>query len=345
MPQWLKKWSCRIWPLLALGAASPGLAHQVMERVGSYADSDGTTRQRLGTTLTHEQGPRGAFSSGSVALQWTRDSYEFATAAENDYLREVYGTSYRHNDAATVNATQTWEKVAETRQLMSYASDGAVTVRSGSIGASRWFWHETVRVGVDASRTIVDQPLYAVLDYDSVEVGNPPTQSMNGGTLSVRHLATPTTIVDYGVSRIVTGNRPDTTSGLIGIKQFVPGLNGAFHETVTRVDNRGVITEATSYGQVDAWIADTAWVQNLWRGATARLGYRWYRQDETTRAYGDHLVVGSDLTSFGISQEIPRAGRGSGGLRPLTVELAAARYQNNGGVRAQSYEGGITANF
>ena len=92
---------------------------------------------------------------------------------DDTYDREFYGSSYRTNQSATVSATQTWERLTETRVMGAYATDRVVKSRSWAVGVSQWIWHESIRLAFDLSRTLIDQPLYQYLDFDSQEVGNP----------------------------------------------------------------------------------------------------------------------------------------------------------------------------
>lgn len=333
--------------LLAANTVAPAaLAHTITQKLGSYQDNGGMQRERVAFDATVDGAKnRGALTDSSYSLSLSQDTYQDHDVAEDDaYTKEVYGEGYRVNDAASVSATQTWDRITETRVMGAYSTDRHVKTRSWAAGASEWTRHETVRVGFDLSRTIVEQPFYEILDYDSREVGNPTIASSTGATVSVRHLATSTTIMDYSASHVATDNRPDSNSGTVGVRQFVPPANGAVHVSATRAVNRGYIGTDTSYGQVDAWIVDTAWLQNLWTGARARLGYRYYKEDETTRVYEDEKVFGSDTVSLGFSQEIPK-GAVDNLPGPLTVEAAAARYVTNTNVAARSYEVGVAAKF
>jgi hypothetical protein len=315
-------------------------AHSVKQKVGAYNGSDGTARQRLSLDLAHER------ETTTVGMTVMRDTYQIPDleADEAKYAKDIYGDDHWDNQQVNVTATQTWERLTELRVMGGYATDGHIKSRTWATGVSQWMLHETVRVGFDLSRTVVDQPYYPILDYDSVEVATPAKTSSTGATVSVRHLATPTTIVDYSATRVAADARPVTNAGTVAVRQFVTPLDGAVHASATRADNRGAIGEDTTYGSVDAWIAELGWFQNLWRGGIARLGHRWYREDETTRAYEDHEVYGSDLTTFGVAQEFPK-GTFDRNSTPIGIEASTARYANNRDVSARSYEVGLTAKF
>jgi len=333
------------WAGLAFIVSQASWASTITQTVGAYSDNQGLTRHRVGYDVILDGGGGVANLTGSsYELAVTHDAYQRSDLTTDEYDREIYGSGYKTNDAVTASASQTWDRLTETRVLAAYATDQKVSSRTFSVGASQWQRSETVRLSVDVSRTLLEQPLYQILDYDSKEVGNPPIASSTGATVQLRHLATPTTIVDYSASHIVTANRPDTNTGTLAVRQFVPQLSAAFHATLTRAVNRGFITTETNYGQVDAWIVETAYLQNLWKGARSRLAYRYYKEDETTRAYGDETVFGSDTMSVGMAQDIPRRATGSLGI-PLTIEAAAARYLTNVAVAANSFEASVTAKF
>ncbi len=322
--------------------ASEAWAHSLKQKVGGYADNDGLARQRVGLDAVVDGGMGEALTGSSYTLSATRDAYTDERGGANEYEKQVYGSGHRLNRALTVGAVQTWDRVVETHALVSGATDDFVKSRTWSAGFSSWLRHETVKVGVDLSRTVVDQPVYRILDFDSREIGNPALMSSTGTTLTVRHLATSRTVMDYSLGYIEAANRPATRTATVAGRQFFPGLGGAANLTVARGINRGNLATDTTYGQVDAWQAETGWAQNLWAGALAKLGYRYYKEGETTRAYSDEKVFGSDTMSFGLSQEFkPHGAR----QVPITVECAAARYLTNIGVAARSFEAGLTARF
>lgn len=322
-------------------------AHTLKHRLGGYRDSSGTTRQRVGFDATVEgKAGKGDMTASSVNLVILRDLYEDSSLSddEDEYTREIYGEGQRISDSATVTASQTWDRVTDTRVMAAYATDRKVTTRTWGVGASQWYRHETIRLGWDLSRTIVEQPLYQVLDYDSEQIGNPTVASSVGVTMSVRHLATPTTLVDYTLSHLEYENRPDMNSGAVAVRQFLPPLDGAIHAGVTRADNRGYVTTESNFGQVDAWIYDAAYLQNLWRGGRARVGYRYYKEEEKTRAYGNERQLGSDTATLALSQDLDKRQVDSLSV-PLTLEAAASRYANNDDVTANTFEVGVTARF
>lgn len=337
------KTAALILAALCSAAAGQASAHTLKERVGGYASNDGRTRQRVGIDATVDGGTGQVLTGSNFTLSGTRDAYQNDRGSEDAYSKEVYGSSFRLNRQITAGANQVWDRITETRALVAYGTDEKVKTRTWSAGLSHWLRHETIRFAVDLSRTVVDQPLYEILDFDSREIGNPTVVSSTGATLSLRHLATSRTVVDYTIGTLLADNRPSQRTGTLAVRQYFPALDGALHATAARSVNRGYVTTASTYGQVDAIQGELGWAQNLWQGALTKVGYRYYKEDETTRAYEDEKVFGSDTITVGLSQEI-RPAKGFNKV-PLTIECAAARYLTNVGTAARTVEAGLTAHF
>lgn len=332
---------------LGFAVGGPAFAHSIKQKAAGYEDNDGHTRQRVAYDMTIDGGGAKSvpLTDSTYTLAVQADQFQNTEVRNDTYDREIYdGSDYRMSRQAQLSATQTWDKLSETRVLAAYATDQKVKSKTWGVGFSQWVWSETIRLAFDLSRTILEQPLYQYLDFDSQEVGNPTIASSTGITLGVRHLAGPTTILDYTVGYTATENRPATKAGTVAVRQFLPSLDGAVHASVTRADNRGYVTVESNYGQVDAWIGELAYLQNLWKGGHLRTGYRYYKEDEITRAYEDQQVFGSDTGSVGLSQDLPK-GWAENVQVPLTLEMSGARYLTNVGIAATSFEAGVTAKF
>jgi len=330
--------------LAASIVAHPALGHSVKQKVGTYADNQGRERQRLQMDLGVERPGSGTLSASSLVISAGRDKYVFGDGDDSAPNRELYGANFREQNIFTLAAAQTWEKITDTRVAATFQNDDKVTARSVTAGASQWIYGETVRVSYDLARTVVEQPEFRFLDYDSQEVGNPPIVSNVGSSFGVRHLASTTTIMDYTVTRIENENRPATNAATVGIREFLPTADAAVHINVNRSYNRGYIGTDTTYGQVDAWSFETAWLQSLWQGASGRMSYRYYKEDETTRAYEDEKVFGSDMYSVSFIQHLGKKAVDNINV-PLQLEAGAAKYLTNVGIAANSYEMGVTARF
>jgi len=330
--------------LVAFFMSQPALGNSVKQKVGTYADNQGRERQRLQMDLGYDAAPSGTMTANSFVLSAGRDKYIFGNGDDSAPNRDLYGENFREQNIITLSTSQTWERVTDTRVSATFQSDEEVIARSLSTGASQWIYGETVRISYDLSRTVVAQPESRTLDYDSQEVGNPPIVSNVGATVGVRHLASTTTIVDYVVSRVENENRPATNVGSVGVREYLPSADAAVHINVVRSYNRGYIGRDTTYGQVDAWSFETAWLQSLWHGANSRMSYRYYKEDETTRAYEDEKVFGSDMYSLSFIQSLGKRAVDNISV-PLQLEVGAAKYLTNVGIAGNSYEMGVTAKF
>lgn len=264
-------------PFLLVAATAQ--AHSVKQELGRYEDTEGRTRQRASFGLNADvpnYGPQ--MSAASLAVNVTRDAtVENDPEDENLILNGV-------NQAWSLTATQTWQKITDTRVLSSFSQTGESTARTYGAGASQWLFHESLRLDFDVSRTMIDRPPAAYLDYDSEEVLLPSVVTNTGFSVGVRHLATPTTIMDYTASEVVSEDRPPAYTGGVAGRQFIPPTKSAIHVSVARSYNRGAISRNTSYGQVDAWIGEAAFLQEMWSGAHSRVGYRQYREIEVTKS-------------------------------------------------------------
>lgn len=329
--------------VFVLPSVTPSVyAHSVKPRFGGYKDNQGLQRQRIGFDGAIELSAGGDWlTNHSYNATMNRDIFRIDDLSENKYQNEVYGSATRTQDTVSLTATQTWKKITDTRVLVNQSTDGKQSSTTAGVGASHWFAGESWQVSLDLSRTKTERPEFAILDYDS-EIVSPPTDAAsNGTTVGIRNLTTPTTITLASVTEIRATDRPVTRIGTVGVRQYVVPLSGAAHVTATRAYNRGRVTTDTTYGEVDAWQADLAWLQSLWKGATARLAYRWYREDETTRAYGDELVYGSDMVTMGFAQEW----NAERSRTPITAEVSSTRYASNTDVNAGALEFALGARF
>ena len=331
----------------ALASCGPAFAHTMGQRIGGYSDNQGLERQRIGYDMSFQQKTpqlKIPLSSQTVNITLLRDQYAQTQAVKDEYAKRFYQSGYRINHSAILTGGQAWDRSMETRQLASVSSDGVVSSRTFGLGASQWLWGETIRIGVDLSRTTVERPDYRVLDFDSQEIGEPPLLSSGGATFKVRHLATPTSIVDYTLQGIWAENRPPASAFGVAGRQFVPPIHGAVHGSATRVITRGTLSTDTSYGQVDAWIFDASYLQSIGAKSHARMGYRFYREDETTRVYQEEYTVGTDRLIVAFVQNIPQGSLQNVSV-PLVLEGAVSRYLTNTQLAASSFELGLSGQF
>lgn len=338
----LTRWSITLLTSGLLVSSVAG-AHSLRVSRGAYRDNAGLTRQR--SVAEGEWQAAGAQATTSFQpsfkLSVMRDEFLHADLAEDDYTREIYGEEAYQQNTVNFAANQIWQQRTETRALVGTSSDGKVRTQSYGIGASRWIYKENLRVALDVSRTMVQQPRFLTLDYDSEQVGTPSRSRATGTTLGLRQLASASTIIDYALTYIHDEFRPPTRIAALQLRQFILPLRGALHTSLTRSYNRGPIATTTSYGQVDAWTAEAAWLQHLWQGAQGRLSYRYYREDETTRAYQDLRVYGADMVACGLVHDLDRDVLST----PLSIETVASRYWTNTQLAATTVELGLKAKF
>jgi hypothetical protein len=164
---------------------------------------------------------------------------------------------------------------------------------------------------------------------DFREVANPTSIQGTAGALDIRHLARPTTVVDYswGVSAL-TG-RPLYRAFDVRVREFFPLLKGAGHVGVHRAVNRGAIQPDSPSGELSAWRADLSWWQNLWDGGLFKASYRYYQEDEKTRAFGDLVTFGSDTVTAGLAQRFDKG---------LELACSASRYLTNTDLHGSGFE-------
>jgi hypothetical protein len=323
------------------GSSSKLFAHSVRQQVSNYENSEGLSRSRLKLDLNLNFSHSYEKISGTAySLSGAQERYAKSDISDDEYSKKIYGSRSRVTNSFALSSTQTWQKLTDTRVVVAGSKDLQITSETAGLGVSHWFWKETLQLAVDVSRTLVKRPVFEVLGEDSDIVSPPPTLSSTGTTLGFKHLTTPTTIVSGGVAHVETNERPPENSYNGGVKQFIPRTKSAVHGDVSRIVNRGRVTSKSSYGEVDAWTADLAFLQTLWKGGLSRLSYRYYQEDETTRVRKDELRRGSDTFGVNVAQD----------LDDKTLELAAYRYFTNEiregeRVAANVYELGFLARF
>lgn len=319
---------------LCLGG-QPAHAIDIKLSGGGYSSSDGLSKQKQGLAGEWRADfVQQTMNQAALALDVQEERIVQEEWEENDYWREVYGDGTRRLRRGRVAVQQTWAKLTETRASASYSGDRLTSTRSYQLGFSRWLASEVLRVAVDGAWSKTERPPYQYLDFDTLTVSTPPNATSRGGSLALRHLATPSTIVDYSGSYTTQDFRPPTKTFAIALRQFVAPVRGAAHLSVTRAENRGRVTTSSDYGQVDAGIVEAAWLQHLGRAATARAAYRYYREDETTRAFADEKTLGTDTVIVGYSQEISQGAS----RQPWSLDLVLARYLTNLPLTASSVE-------
>jgi hypothetical protein len=327
-----------------LFVAALGESHSVDQKIGRYHDKDQLTRTNTSVGLNMDFDHYSeSLTSSLYGLTLSQGLTSSPIEAGSDLGEE--GDLYDSlANTVTINGVQTWNKLTETRQSFSLTEEGDDRSRSAGIGVSQWFHHETLQVSLDLGRQILKKPPFEMVDTDAETVRVPGTLDSTSARLGLRHLATKSTIMDYGVGATQTVNRPLARTYSVGIKQFVPPLNAAIHGEGIRYINKGKLDLDTTYGELEGGEATVAWLQKMWSKAKGRLAYRYYREDEKTRAFGDELTMGSDTVSLGLSQGITLDEKRSQ-ARNFEVNAKASRYKTNSDIDAEIYEVGIGADF
>lgn len=333
--------------VLLAGGSVDAFAHAVRNRRSAYSDNDGVKRDRYKMDVTVDLDHEGAILTKTVyGLSASQEQYQKDDITGDEYSKQIYGSRRRKTDALALSTTQTWSKVTDSRVFASYTTDGVMHARTGGFGISQWFWRENLQLSLDVSRTLVEQPVFETLGADSDVVSPPSLITSTGTTVSSKYLATPTTISTLSFTHVEKNDRPPANIYGFGIKQFVPKTQSAVHLDIARGFNQGRVTNRSDYGEVNAWIAELAFLQNLWRGSSAKAAYRYYKEDETTRVENDEYVRGSDMVSLALAQELTKTPISL----PLVVEISGARYKTNDlgegeKLSANIFELGLLAKF
>ena len=354
-----------------IAAANPGLASlaalliapsafgsQIRSTIAGAEDTTGLRHLRVGYVMGLDDFGRSGSSdhntsagSGSssnltgnsilVALQ--RDSYllrssQDSTAADSSTALSQGPAPEQSIDLSLV---QTWNKTGETRASVGYSgSKGRHSKRFG-FGISEWLPGGNIRVSADGFRNLSIAPRQEILDYDSEIIASLARTTSSGVVFGLRHLASPTAVIDYNLLSVHTTGRPLSYGAAFNIKQFLPRFRCAVEANVTRSYNRGEISTNTTYGSVDAWSTKLSLHKHLWTQARGRIDYRYYRENETTRALQDRKTIGSDTVALGLAQDIG----GSGNEAPFSVGGKIVRYMNNASLIASALEASLTKRF
>jgi hypothetical protein len=327
-------------------------ADGLRQQAGFYRNDEGLERQRLRVESNFDVSARkiSSLTSSNIVVGVERDIYRDLDAHDDKFGKEFFAGGRRIRDGWSLGWNNSFNKLTDTRIFASGQADGITSARNFALGLSRWFWHESMQINLDVSRTLAQRPELMVLDVDSTVINPPGHFSSTGTSIGLRHLATPTTITNYGVSLIASNDRPLRQDYSFGIKQFVRPFNGAVHFDLIRSLNRGKLEETTLDGQLTAWVGEIAYLQNILRGQFLRAAWRQYVEQEVTRAYQDVLVRGTDMWSLGVSNDLKKM---NWIKAPVSVDLVYSRFRTNEMVisaqskriNAQTFEFGATAKF
>jgi hypothetical protein len=331
---------CATWLAFTL-VSQEAFSHDVNQQISTYRDNQGQARHGVALGLTVDSILQDVEQSLSLIINRQDIVYNADSDTRDEELDQIED-AHIQNRGANLRATHTFGSSTETRSMVAYSTDGKNRAQSFGLGFGRWLSGDLLRFAIDFSRTVDDRTTTETLDYDG-ETISPVTQGKTtGAILSLRHLASPTTIFDYNVGQIVTNDRPPANFGGIKVRQFIEPLNGAVHLAGNRSVNRGTISTQTNYGEVDSWLATLALLKNLWRGGLFKIEYRYYQETEITRAYKDLKWFGSDAVASSFSQSFAP---GVITEKELLLTLKHAKYVTNTALDATMLEIGLSARF
>jgi hypothetical protein len=327
-------------------AAQPkAFAHEVEQHLGAYRSSEGESRAMARFDGRADTPVMAAGSlSANFNLGATVEKVRYEEWSDNKYMSTHFPEGQRVDRSFSGDSTWTFNKGTEFQVGGGSSGDGITRTVSRTVGLGQWLLGDQLRLGVKAQMSDTRRPADSKLDYDSQTIFISDKVSSQTGTISAKAILNPLTIVtaDYGVTQ--STERPVLRSYSAGVRQFVPGCACAFHGDAARVINLGKLDTNMSTGELTGTQVTLAYLQTLAPATHARAAYRFAREDEFSRAYGDHLVFGADSYTLALSHEESKA-RIRGAERPLTMDVAATRYIHNQGAAATTFEAGAGVKF
>lgn len=313
-------------------------AHTVRTHFSHYSDNQSVKvwRLLLDTTFKFSH-TGGALSGTNYSLFVAQDNLKGTPAPVEEKIKEEKSYDRTKTNTFTLSAGQTWNRLTDTRALFSAIDTSSSKSRTGSVGFSHWFWHETFQGSIDISRTTVSREVKEYADIDLEIIEPAPKVNSTGLTLGLRQLASATTILIYNYTLIHPTDRPDTHTYSVNARQFLPFWNHAIHADASRAINRGKITNRTTYGEVNAWQWQLAYLMSYWKtGLTSKVYYRYYKEDQIAHAYDSELVYGSD--TYGVNLAYAASNN-------IVLESGAAHYKTNKKTVANMYDAGLQYKF
>lgn len=340
-------WTARVYASVAMlltGIAifsSTSMAHEIDQRLGRYSSSDGESRVMAKFT-GRADAPAFAGGDGQVSLSLSAQSETIKNS--DKYMQTHFEEGIRRETSFGVDLLTTVAKRSEVSFGGSVAGDTVTKSKSMRASLGQWFIGDQLRVGVSGSRSVTERPVDSFLDYDSATVALAPRVVSSSGSLNLKAILNPRTIASGDYTVVSSSERPLLRSWSVGLKQFIDPCDCAVHGEAARVINLGKLDTTMSVGELTGTQFTVAYLQSLWKNAHGRLSYRYAREDEFTRAYGDHLVFGADSYVAGLSQEIDDV-TVAGAARPILLDVAATRYIHNQAGAATTVELGGSVKF
>lgn len=338
-PSSLKKMQHVIFATCAVAAPLHG--HEVSQHLAGYSSTDGEER-----TMAKMVGKVDApvLAGGDLAMSFAVAAQSEDIRSNDKYTDANFQGSRRRNHSLGLDQSLTLMKRAEFSFGGTRSWDSITSVTSLRFSVGHWFLGDQLRVGVFGTNSRTIRPIESFLDYDSVTINLRPEVITASAGINLKAVLNPKTILtgDYSVAR--SSERPILRAWAIGMKQYFDGCDCAVHGDAARIINLGKLDTTMANGELTGSQWTLAYLQSVWNKAHTRIAYRYAREDEFTRAYGDHLVFGADSYVASFSQELE--GINIGGLeRTMLVDVAATRYIHNKSGSATTVEFGGSVKF
>ncbi len=317
-------------------------AHELDQRIGGYQSEEGESRSMARLT---GRGNLPAMLSGDVTsdlvLSGSIETLRSDAAAfdDNAYMKENFPGHVRYERNVGVDSEWTFAKRTDFAVGGGMSGDGVTKSKTkrGSVG--QWFLGDQLRLGFAGSATETTRPAAQILDTDYTRLDIRPDVRSTSTGVSAKAILNPTTIVNADYTQVRSTDRPALHAWNAGVREHIVSCDCAVHGDVGRVINIGAINTNMTDGELTGTQWGLAYLQTLWAEGHFRLGYRFAREDEYTRAYGDHLVFGSDSYTAAISHEI------SGETTKTLIDVAATRYIRNKNGTGTALEMGAAVKF
>ncbi len=337
------QWRLRCLFLLC-GLTLPDLsrAHELGARLGAYQAQEGESRRMLRAT---GRADFPAFVAGDVTAYLSlnaageRVHVDGEAFEENEYMRSNFSGRERIDRSVGVDHGWVMSKRTDVTIGYSVATDTVTTSKTMRAAAGQWFMGDQLRLGLSYAATGTRRPQARILDTDYTGINIRPQVTSRASGLNVKGILNPTTIVTGDYTHVQSSDRPVLHAWNLSVRKYEPVCDCAVHLEGGRVINIGALNTNMSDGELTGSQWGAAFLPTLWRGGHARLAYRYAREDEFTRAYGDHLVFGSDQYALGISQEFQGDGR------TTLIDFGATRYIRNRYGTASALEAGASIKF
>jgi hypothetical protein len=322
--------------------AGESRAHEFGTRVGGYRSQEGEARSMLRAT---GRADLPAMSSGemqsSLVVNAAMESVRVDGEAYegNEYMKTNFSDHQRLDRSIGIDSEWIISKRTDFTVGYSVTSDTVTTSRTARAAAGQWFFGDQLRLGLSYAATQTRRPAARILDTDYTGINIRPRVTSRAWGVNVKGILNPTTIMSGESIRIFSSDRPVLNAWSMSVRKYFESCDCAFHVDGGRVINIGALNTNMSDGELTGSQWGLAFLPTLWKSGHARLAYRYAREDEFTRAYGDHLVFGSDQYAVAISQEFQ-----GDGVTTL-LDFGVTRYIRNRNGTAMALESGASIKF